>query len=127
MERLACTSQECNVGAQIRSLHTICSFREDLLDPDKQVQSAPVIVDDGSSIDPTIAYFQSEHPNLPSRMTVGELKKALESDDSNKFCLDRSQREAFYHALSHPLTVIQVTSLFIHSYYRSDIQPSTFS
>jgi len=77
----------------------------DLLEPSNDVKSKPEIIDDSSVVDPQPLYKQPDIPN----MSVRELKVALENEEEkHNFCLDSSQREAVYKALSHPLTVIQV-------------------
>ena len=77
----------------------------DLLEPSNDVKSKPEIIDDSSVVDPQPLYKQPDIPN----MSVREIKVALENEEEkHNFCLDRSQREAVYKALSHPLTVIQV-------------------
>ena len=77
----------------------------DLLEPSNDVKSKPEIIDDSSVVDPQPLYKQPDIPN----MSVREIKVALENEEEkHNFCLDGSQREAVYKALSHPLTVIQV-------------------
>lgn len=77
----------------------------DLLEPSNDVKSKPEIIDDSSVVDPQPLYKQPDIPN----MSVREIKVALENEEEkHNFCLDNSQREAVYKALSHPLTVIQV-------------------
>ncbi len=85
------------------------SIREDLLDPSPEVKSQPTFVGDDSTVNPSAVYDQTELPRPPNKMTVGDLKRVLESQGAeNKLCLDESQREAVYSSLSRPLTLIQV-------------------
>lgn len=85
-------------------LFSLLYISNDLLEPSNDVKSKPEIIDDSSVVDPQPLYKQPDIPN----MSVWELKVALENEEKHNFCLDRSQREAVYKALSHPLTVIQV-------------------
>ena len=85
-------------------MFSLLYISNDLLEPSNDVKSKPEIIDDSSVVDPQPLYKQPDIPN----MSVWELKVALENEEKHNFCLDRSQREAVYKALSHPLTVIQV-------------------
>ena len=82
---------------------------DDLLQPSNNTKSESEIIDDSSLVDPRPLYFPDKQLDVPNKLSVRELKVALENEEEkHNFCLDESQREAVYKALSHPLTVIQV-------------------
>jgi len=81
-------------------------FINDLLDPSTDIKSQLEIINDSSEVDALHLYLPGKQPDEP-RVSVMKLKKALASDDKDKFCPDESQREAICKALSHPLSVIQ--------------------
>ena len=82
---------------------------DDLLQPSNDTKSESKIIDDSSLVSPQPLYFPDKQLDIPNKLSVRELKEALENEEEkHKFCLDESQREAVYKALSDPLTVIQV-------------------
>ena len=81
----------------------------DLLQPSNDTKCESEIIDDSSLVDPQPLYIPDKQLDVPNKLSVKELKVALENEEERlNFCLDESQREAVYKALSHPLTVIQV-------------------
>jgi len=83
-------------------------FIGDLLEPSGDIKSEPEIIEDSSEVDVSHLYHPDKQPAIP-RTSVVKLKEALEDEEEEyKFCLDRSQRDAVYKALSQSLSVIQV-------------------
>lgn len=85
-----------------------CSYSGDLLEPSSDIKSEPEIIEDSSEVDVSHLYHPDKQPAVPCTSVV-KLREALEDEEEEyKFCLDRSQRDAVYKALSQSLSVIQV-------------------